>query len=181
MFHELVNQQRVKARIHFIALDGKSEEYVSPMETMTEECIEKRFGDVLDLVAEVASLCTFPAYNKREGAKTVRQVVKQLQATVQEESFFKNKLFVTGGYYGPNQDWGMVHPSRSEGYPYVYVGLPWAPNECIYCITEEGALKKISDPKFGEVFGPQTHQLTKCEIDAIRKVLLEKQGCAIYK
>ena len=180
MFYELVNQQRVKAGIRFITPDGKSEEYVSPMGAMTEEYIVKRFGDVLDLVVEAASLCAFPAYNKREGAKTVRQVIGQLQAAVREESFFKNKLFVTGGYYGPNQDWGMVHPSRSEGYPYVYVGLPWAPNECVYRITEDCILEKVSGPTFGEAAGPQTHRLTECEIDAIRKVLLEEKGCVIY-
>lgn len=159
----------------------KSDEYVSLMGAMTEEYIVKRFGDVLDLVAEAASLCAFPAYNKREGAKTVRQVIKQLQTAIQKESFFEDKLFVTGGYYGPNKDWGMVHPSKSDGYPYVYVGLPWAPNECVYCITENGTLKKVADPKFGEVIGPQTHQLTKYKINAVRKVLLEKQGSVIYK
>lgn len=98
-------------------------------------------------------------------------VDKIREACLQDE--YAPQFYVQGGWYHDAQrngrHFGLLRPSSNKT-PYLWAVKPWHSGECTYKIDGYN-LVKVSEPAFGNIYGPNTHMLSEEEFLTFAEVV----------
>lgn len=96
---------------------------------------------------------------------------KAREACLQDE--YVPQFYVQGGWYhdGPynGKRFRLLRPSSNKT-PYLWAVKPWHSGECTYKIDGYN-LVKVSEPAFGNLYGPNTHMLSEEEFLTFAEVV----------